>query len=117
MMKKLQNHLIGIDQGEILLFSDFEDDGEMWAGDGPRHAVRPVVFSEVYKSTPVVQAALSMWDLDKQTNARADIRAEDVTCEGFNLVFRTWGDTRIARARAIWTSIGEMPHDGDWDIP
>lgn len=115
-MKKLQNHLIGIDQGDVLLFSDFEDDGEMWTGNGPRKAVHSVVFSQSYKSMPTVQVALSMWDMDHQTNARADIRAEEVTREGFNLVFRTWGDTRVARARAIWTSIGAVAHDDDWDV-
>lgn len=115
-MKKLQNHLIGIDQGDVLLFSDFEDDGEMWTGNGPRKVVRPVVFSQGYKSLPSLQVALSMWDMDHQTNARADIRAEEVTREGFNLVFRTWGDTRVARARAIWTAIGAVAHDDDWDV-
>ncbi len=115
-MKKLENHLIGIDQGDVLLFSDFEDDGDMWVGDGPRRVVHEVRFSESYKSPPVVQVSLTMWDMDRETNARADLRAEDVTKAGFNLVFRTWGDTRVARARAIWTSIGEVPHDDDWAL-
>ncbi len=115
-MKKLRNHLIGIDQGDALMFSDFEDDGEMWTGTGPRRAYKAVQFHQHFKSAPTVHVSLSMWDMDQMTNQRADIRAEDITREGFQLVFRTWGDTRVARARASWLAIGEVPHDDDWDI-
>ncbi|MGB5558157.1 MAG: H-type lectin domain-containing protein [Paracoccaceae bacterium] len=42
--------------------------------------------------------------------------AEDVTPKGFSIVFRTWGDTRVARVRANWLSIGELRDDEDWDV-
>ena len=115
-MKKLQNHRIGVDQGDVLLFSDFEDGGEMWVGTGERSASVEVRFSETYRSLPAVHVSLSMWDMDQTTNSRADVRAEEVTTQGFNIVLRTWGDTRIARARAVWLSIGEVAHNDDWDI-
>ena len=35
-MKRISNHLVGVDQGSQVLFSDFEHDGKMWKGDGPR---------------------------------------------------------------------------------
>ncbi len=50
--------------------------------------------------------SISMWDLDQKTNSRADITAEKITRTGFHLVFRTWGDTRVARIRADWMAIG-----------
>lgn len=115
-MKKLQNHRIGVDQGDVLLFSDFEDGGEMWVGTGERRASVEVRFSETYRSPPAVHVSLSMWDMDQTTNSRADVRAEEVTTQGFNIVLRTWGDTRIARARAVWLSIGEVAHTDDWDF-
>lgn len=115
-MKKLQNHRIGVDQGDVLLFSDFEDGGDMWEGSGARRASREVRFSEPYRLPPTVHVGLSMWDMDQTTNSRTDVRAEEVSEQGFNLVFRTWGDTRIARARAVWLSIGEVAHNDDWDI-
>ena len=47
---------------------------------------------------------------------RADISAEAVTKEGFDMVFRTWGDTRVARMRIAWMAIGQMADDDDWDV-
>ena len=47
---------------------------------------------------------------------RADISAAKVTPEGFVIVFRTWGDTRVARVRADWLAIGEAIGDDDWEI-
>jgi hypothetical protein len=37
----------------------------------------------------MVHVSLSMWDMGNDSNARADIRAENVTETGFDLVFRT----------------------------
>lgn len=116
-MKKLRNYLIGVDEGQHILFSDFEDGGEMWAGSGAREKRVSVKFSEVYRSAPTVQVSLAMWDMDQKTNARADLSAENITEHGFDLVFRTWGDTRVARIRAKWLSIGEVYHEDDWQIP
>jgi len=115
-MKRIRNHLVGVDQGSSVLFSDFEHDGEMWAGTGPRAHRQPVVFTDVFRSPPVVQVTLSMWDMDQKTNTRADITAENITETGFDIVFRTWGDTRVARVRADWLAMGELRHSDEWDL-
>ncbi|MHA7829045.1 MAG: H-type lectin domain-containing protein, partial [Roseovarius sp.] len=49
-------------------------------------------------------------------NARADVAAEKITEAGFEVVFRTWGDTRVARARIRWMAIGEARHEDDWQL-
>lgn len=115
-MRKLRSHLTGIDQGEVVLFSDFEDDGQMWAGTGPREQRKAVAFSEAYQSIPSVTVGLSMCDIDGQTSVRTDIRPENITETGFEIVFRTWSDTRIARVRASWQSIGELEDEDSWQL-
>jgi hypothetical protein len=115
-MKRIRNHLVGVDQGSNLLFSDFENDGTMWTGDGPRMYRKKVKFSETFREIPMVQVSLSMWDMDQKTNPRADITAEKITEMGFDIVFRTWGDTRVARVRADWFAIGELNHEDEWDL-
>lgn len=115
-MIRLRSHLIGIDQGEVILFSDFDKDGAMWVGSGPRKAVAKVKFAENYIARPAVHCWLSMQDIANDSNLRTDVQAEDVTSEDFTIVFRTWGDTRIARLRVGWQSIGELADDDDWDI-
>lgn len=107
---------IAIRQGSTLLFSDYEHGGVMWSGTGPREARLPIAFPEPFRSLPAVMVGISMWDIDGKTNQRADIRAEEVTETGFQLVFRTWGDTRVARIRADWTALGEVRDDDDWDV-
>ncbi len=113
---KFVNTTIGVDQGEDVLFSDYEDGGEMWTGHGARERRHKVKFKEPYRAAPMVHVNLSMWDMDSATNARADVAAEKITKNGFDVVFRTWADTRVARARIRWMAIGEIDHEDDWKL-
>ncbi|PTV96635.1 H-type lectin domain-containing protein [Rhodobacter aestuarii] len=115
-MQKLSSTRVGITQGSIVLFSDYQDGGAMWTGEGPRELRRAVVFSEAFREVPAVQVSLSMWDIDQKHNPRVDISADMITTEGFVIVFRTWGDTRVARVRADWLAIGGCAHEDDWEI-
>ncbi|MBS9717209.1 H-type lectin domain-containing protein [Pseudohalocynthiibacter aestuariivivens] len=115
-MKRLHSHLVGVDQGEKTLFSDFEDGGDMWTGTGPRASRARVKFSSSFQSIPVVQVSMSMWDMDRLTNKRADIQAENISKTGFDLVFRTWADSRVARIRASWIAIGDLPDEEEWEL-
>ncbi|NRB02788.1 MAG: hypothetical protein HRU30_05920 [Rhodobacteraceae bacterium] len=115
-MQRLRNHLVGVDQGDLMLFSDFEDGGDMWTGTGPRERRQTVSFAQSYRRAPAVQVSISMWDVDTSTAVRADISAQDVTETGFDVVFKTWGDTRVARCRVTWMSVGELADEDDWDL-
>jgi len=115
-MRRLRNPLIGVDQGSTMLFSDFEHDGPMWTGTGPREFRTQVSFSEAYKTRPAVFATIDMWDFDKAGNLRGDVQTRAITLTGFQLVFRTWGDTRVARIRAAWQAIGEVWDDEQWKL-
>ncbi len=115
-MNKFASNQLGVAQGARVLFSDYADGGPMWTGTGPREERFTVVFEERFAAPPAVQVALSMWDIDHKHNQRMDISAEEVSETGFELVFRTWGDSRVARVRANWTAIGPMPHEDDWEL-
>jgi hypothetical protein len=115
-MKKLYSSVTGIDQGSVQLFSDFEDGGEMWSGQGERERWIPVEFSEPFSQIPSVFITLELLDLHSGANHRIVMVAENITSAGFDAILRTWGDTRIARARAAWIAIGEVKSDDDWDI-
>lgn len=98
------------------MFSDFEDDGPMWTGTGPRESRTRITFSEKFRNTPAVQVSISMWDLDNRTNLRADLSADNIDVEGFDIVFKTWADTRVARLRASWIAMGEARQSDDWEL-
>lgn len=115
-MKRFPNHLLGIDTGDVSLFSDFENDGEMWTGHGPRERRKAIRFRQSFRSAPVVQVAVSLWDVDTNSAMRAQVAAEEITNDGCDLVFRTWADTRVARIRLNWIAFGELPHADDWEL-
>ena len=114
-MKRFGTHKIGIDQGDVLL-SDFDSDGPMWTGDGPRELRHPVRFAEGFLVPPAVVVGLTMWDISNGANARVDVTADDIGIEGFEIRFRTWGDSRIARVRVGWQAIGALVDDDLWEI-
>jgi hypothetical protein len=115
-MKRLQNHLIGIDQGEVVLFSHFENDGQMWSGEGAREARKTVSFQNAFRKPPAVQVSVSLWDVHGQSPLRAEVTAQTITESTCDIVFKTWADSRIARIRVAWMAIGELPHEDDWEL-
>lgn len=115
-MKRFTASQIGLQQGSRVLFSDFADGGPMWTGNGPRESRFLVNFKEHFAEVPVVQVGLTLWDFDQKSNVRAELAAEKVTEKGFHLVFKTWGDTRVARVRADWLAIGSVRGEDDWDV-
>ncbi|HCZ00281.1 MAG: hypothetical protein A3D16_21180 [Rhodobacterales bacterium RIFCSPHIGHO2_02_FULL_62_130] len=115
-MKRIAAASVGIQQGARVLFSDFADGGVMWTGQGDRESRHMITFKEAFVEPPSVMVSIGMWDTDHKHNARADILAEKITATGFHIVFRTWGDTRVARVRADWLAIGAVRDDDAWDV-
>ena len=115
-MKRFPAGLLGVDRGSVLLFSDFQDGGPMWTGEGAREARKHVRFSTPFAEQPTVILGISLWDMDRRTNLRADLTAETVLREGFEIVFRTWADTRVARIRVDWTALGPLPDPDLWAL-
>ncbi|WP_240758110.1 H-type lectin domain-containing protein [Palleronia sediminis] len=99
-----------------MLFSHYANGGEMWVGEGPRAIRHPVTFTTPFRTPPAVHVGLSLWDMGAGSNIRVDIEPEDITGDGFTIVFKTWADSRIARMRAAWMAIGELPDPDLWDL-
>lgn len=115
-MLRLQNSLIGIERGDAIQFSHYEDGGPMWSGAGEREVSKIIAFTEPFRAPPLVQVFLTMWDMDNAAFGRADVSAEAITRSNFRAVFKTWGDTRVARARVGWLAMGELVHPDDWEL-
>lgn len=113
-MKKIYSAVLGADSGTVVLFSDFKDQGPMWASDGARETVVHVSFSEPFKEPPTVFVSLNLFDFSNEANIRFEMNAVNVSDVGFDIEFKTWGDTKIARARASWMATGPVAADDDW---
>lgn len=115
-MLRMSYSSVGVTRGSSLLFSDHETGGQMWQGEGPRSVRHQVTFATAFLSPPVIHVSVAMWDIAGGNNQRADISADKVTAEGFEIVFRTWGDTSVARIRAEWLAIGPVNHEDDFSF-
>ena len=115
-MQRLKSHCVGVETGTRMLFADYQHDGAMWAGTGERELRFGIRFSEPFLRPPSVQIGISLWDVANTANHRIDLSAETITAEGFDIVFRTWEDTRVARIRADWMAIGELRAEDDWEV-
>ncbi|MDT1061865.1 H-type lectin domain-containing protein [Paracoccus sp. CPCC 101403] len=114
-MRRFDHFAVGVASGVVDMFSAFEDGSAMWTGEGPRLERREVRFSEPFVEPPSVQVSMVMWDIGANANQRADLRAAEVSRDGFQIEFRTWGDTRVARVRASWMAIGPLRHNDDFE--
>ncbi|WP_254695985.1 H-type lectin domain-containing protein [Palleronia sp. THAF1] len=107
---------ISIDQGREQLFSHFDTDGEMWTGSGPRQVSTRITFNNAFAGPPAVNVSISMWDVGRSANLRAEILAQNISSDGFDMVFRTWGDSQIARIGADWIAIGAAVDPTLWQV-
>lgn len=115
-MQIINSSRLGIAHGSVDLFSDFEEGGEMWTGEGSRVRSQRVTFDRPFAAPPVVHVSLTLWDMDSAHNMRADLAAEQVAPDGFDAVFRTWLDTKVARVRISWIAMGAVENEDDWDV-
>ncbi len=60
--------------------------------------------------------AASRMTQKKVSAHRSELVAENISETGFDVVFRTWSDNRVARVRAAWMAIGDLPFEDDWDV-
>lgn len=91
------------------LFNHVDAGEYMWAGDGPRQVRVDFSFAQPFAAAPVVTTALTGIDSSQSENLRFNIRCEDISAQGFSLLFDTWDNTHIARAGVSWTAHGLAP--------
>lgn len=103
-----------VQQGQELLFEHYVDEGPMWAGYGERATASFVEFDRPYVDKPVVHVSISLLDVQTDPLIRYELTAENITSEGFEIIFKTWADSRFARVRVAWLAIGQAIRDEYW---
>ena len=89
------------------LFNHVDNNGPMWYGDGDREVRLKVRFSAAFQKPPHVTLGITGIDSSMAQNLRFSLLAEAVTQESFEVVMKTWDDTKIARASVNWSAIGQ----------
>jgi hypothetical protein len=77
-------------------------------GSGTRAYTFHVTFATTYAIPPTVQISITHMDMDTVPNSRLETYAANVTSQGFDLVFRTWSDSKVGGAGATWIAIGSQ---------
>ena len=92
------------------LFNHVEKNGPMWYSDGDREVRVIVRFTQPFQRPPHIIIGITGMDSSKGQNLRFSLNADNISTQKFELVFKTWADTKIARANVNWTAIGQaMP--------
>lgn len=68
--------------------------------------VKYVKFKTAFKSIPQIYVSPNFFDIYSGANFRLNLYYQNVTKEGFQLVFNKWHDTYIHGIRGAWLAIG-----------
>ena len=61
-MRKIKSAFVGVDQGSVHLFSDYDTGGPMWSHTGEREVAKRIMFSEPFARPPAVTLQIAMLD-------------------------------------------------------
>ena len=76
----------------------------------------PVTFQQPFSSIPSVTLALSSLDVNNDANTRVGLEALNISREGFQVLFGTWGNNGIDSAGVSWLAVAEtLPRSGSND--
>ena len=95
-----------IQTGETSAGYQQNPDWTLTTGIGVRTYRTAVTFNSPFLVAPKVTLALSGLDVAAVNNNRIRLIAENITVNGFDIVFITWYDTVIYAVWATWTAIG-----------
>ena len=76
------------------------------SGSGERKFTTHVDFKEAYKKTPIVALSLSGMDALNTANTRMSVTPTNVTEKGFDVEYKTWGNSQIWAVFVNWTAFG-----------
>ena len=75
-------------------------------GDVARTFTHQVEFATAFEAPPVVQLALTGFDIDQRDSSRLSIKASEITTHGFQIEITTWLETRVYAVECSWFAIG-----------
>ena len=85
---------------------EYKDLWTLLEGKGRRKFVSHVYFDESYINPPTVIVSLAGFDVGQARNKRLKVKAKNITTEGFDIVLKTWGKSKIYSLWANWSAFG-----------
>ena len=106
-------YINAVETGHVQVFSDFEDNGPMWTGEGERSISNTITYNSPFQEKPIVSLQISLMDAQSGVPMRYSLKVKKETNKSFQIVFSTWLDSRFARVAVNWTAMG-MKHGPEY---
>jgi hypothetical protein len=90
-------------------YEELNTDWKLHIGSGERTYTTALRFDSPFREPPKVSLALTGQDVDATKNNRIQVKARDITVDGFNIVYITWTDSIVYSIWTTWTAIGLKP--------
>jgi hypothetical protein len=76
--------------------------------DQPRTYTHHVQFDTSFSNIPLVHVGLSGFDIDNRDSARISVHTSAITSSSFDIVIKTWVNTRLYSVEISWIALGQM---------
>lgn len=93
--------LVVVDSGEVSKVNDTK----MKSGNGERTAIESISFKQEQSKPPIVHVSLSGLNTDSDFNSRIEVKAENISKNGFDIVMRTWGPSNVHFVKVNWLAL------------
>lgn len=65
-----------------------------------------IQFATPFNDQPIVQVALTGFDIDQRTSGRVRLEVSELSADGFTVSITTWRDTRVYGVDFSWFAVG-----------
>ncbi len=72
----------------------------------PRSFTAHVNFDTPFGNVPIVHVGISGFDIDNRDTSRLSAHASAISPTGFDLVIKTWLNTRVYKVEISWLALG-----------
>ena len=80
---------------------------KLYESTGPRLTEYTVPFGYTFKEPPAVHVGIMGMEILKEGNHRYNVQVQEVNKDGFRIMYKTWGDTKVCFIKAAWLAIGQ----------
>jgi hypothetical protein len=78
-------------------------------GKGSRLWTKRINFDQSFQQTPAVVTGLSLLDIVTDDDIRANVEADNISADGFDIKITTWNDTKLWSITATWFAYEKIP--------
>ena len=116
---ELEEQLLRIESGKVYGSTKTDPDWRINEGKAKdqRSFQKRIVFDPPFSNIPEVIVGISRLNVADATNPKIQISAENLSSEGFDLVFATWHNSEFHSLEANWLAFGKQSQDEQKDSP